>query len=94
MATKEDRPLTQREIRKAKQEKRRGEEKAVIVHNISKQTIPLQLAPPSGVDFYAGEQTISLFRGKSTKLPFSRARMEQLTNLQKAGKIRMQVVEP
>ena len=92
--TPKDRPLTQREIRKAKQAKKKGEDRSVIVHNISKQTVIVQLAPPEGVDFYAGEQSISLFRGKSTRLPYSRVRMEQLTNLQKAGKLRVKVVEP
>ena len=89
----EGKPLTQREIRSTKREKEKGGKQTVIVHNISKQTIQLQLAPPDGVDFYAGEQTIFLFRGKSTRLPFNRVRMEQLTNLQKAGRIRKQVVE-
>lgn len=87
------RPKTQREIRQEKRERRREEKKEVVVHNISKQMISLQLSAPSGVDFFAGEQTIRLGRGKSTRLPHNRVIMEQLTNLQKAGQIRIHIVE-
>jgi len=84
---KPNRPLTQREIRQAKKEKQ--QEEYVLVHNICKQMIPVQLKPPVGVDFYRGEQTVPLQRGKSAKFPKSRLRMTQIENLQKSGMVRI-----
>jgi hypothetical protein len=52
--------------------------------------IPIQLKAPVGVDFFAGEQTVSLNRGKSGRFPVSRLRATQVENLQKSGKIRVE----
>jgi hypothetical protein len=82
------RPLTQREIRKVKKE--REDETYIIIYNISKQMIPIQLKSPPGVDFYVGEQTVNLNKGKSGKFPMSRLRQTQLDNLQKSGRIRVE----
>ena len=82
------RPLTQRELRKAK--KQRENEDYIMIYNTSKQLIPIQLKPPLGVDFFQGEQTINLYRGKSGRFPMSRLRGEQLQNLQKSGRIRVE----
>ena len=82
------RPLTQREIKKAKKE--REAEEYVVIYNISKQLIPIQLKPPKGVDFFQGEQTINLHKGKSGKFPQSRLRTNQITNLRKSGRIRVE----
>jgi hypothetical protein len=87
MAGKPKRPLTQREIRQAKKAKQ--DEEYIIIHNICKQMVPIQLKAPTGVDFYQGEQTIPLNRGKSAKFPKSRLRMTQITNLQKSRMIRV-----
>jgi hypothetical protein len=82
---KRTRPLTQREIKKAQET-----EEYIIIHNICKQMIPIQLKAPVGVDFFAGEQTVSLNRGKSGRFPVSRLRATQVENLQKSGKIRVE----
>lgn len=82
------RPLTQREIRQTKRQ--RENEGFVMIYNISKQLIPIQLRPPVGVDFFQGEQTINLYKGKSGRFPKSRLRDEQLRNLQKSGRIRIE----
>jgi len=87
MAGRPKRPLTQREIRKSRKEKQ--EEEYIIIHNICKQMVPIQLKAPIGVDFYRGEQTINLNRGKSAKFPKSRLRMPQITNLQKSRMIKV-----
>lgn len=91
MAKKPQRPLTQREIRQAKKEKQ--DEEYVIIHNICKQMIPIQLKAPVGVDFYQGEQTIPLNRGKSARFPKSRLRDTQIVNLQKSGMIRVNIAK-
>jgi hypothetical protein len=82
-----ERPLTQRELRQSKKVKQ--DEEYILIHNICKQMIPIQLKPPIGVDFYQGEQTVPLNRGKSAKFPKSRLRMTQVENLQKSGMIRI-----
>ena len=87
MAKKSPRPLTQREIKKAKKEKQR--EEYITIHNICKQMIPIQLKPPVGVDFFQGEMSVPLRKGKSAKFPKSRLRTTQIENLQKSGMIRI-----
>lgn len=82
------RPMTQREIRKTK--KAKLAEEYIMIHNVCKQMVPIQLKPPVGVDFYQGEQTVSLNRGKSARFPKSRLRMTQVENLQKSGMIRVE----
>ena len=84
---KVNKPLTPREIKKTK--KAKLTEEYVMISNISKQMIPIQLRPPTGVDFYAGEQSVPLTKGKSAKFPKSRLRMAQVDNLQKSGMIRV-----
>lgn len=86
-----NRPLTQREIRQQRKEK--DSESYVMIHNTSKQSIPIQLRAPTGVDFYVGEQTIPLYPGKSGKFPKSRLIDNQLINLQKAGRIKVENVK-
>lgn len=85
------RPLTQREIKKAKKEKQ--QEEYITVHNICKQMILIQLQAPVGVDFYAGEMSVPLNKGKSAKFPKSRLRMTQIENLQKSGMIRISLAK-
>jgi hypothetical protein len=92
MAKKPQRPLTQREIRKAKRE--REAEDYIIIYNVSKQSIPIQLKPPIGVDFFQGEQTIYVHKGKSGKFPKSRLRDNQIQNLRKSGRIRTEISSP
>jgi len=87
MAKKPARPLTQREIKKAKKDKQA--EEYVIIHNVCKQMIPIQLKPPVGIDFFQGEMSVPLNRGKSAKFPKSRLRMTQIENLQKSGMVRI-----
>ena len=64
------------------------EEKFVTLYNKTKnQPVQVQLRAPSGVDFYIGEQTITLHVGKSAKLPVSRLYKDQVTNHIKAGRL-------
>jgi len=84
---KKSRPLTQREIRQLKKEK--NQEEYTMIHNVSRQAINIQLKSPVGIDFLAGEQTVPLFRGKSSQFPKNRLRQEQIVNLQKAGRIKV-----
>jgi hypothetical protein len=79
------RPITQREIQQQKLEI----SGFVNILNISKQAIHVQLKAPPNVDFFAGEQTIPLMPGKFTKFPRRRLYMDQVTNLQKSGKLRI-----
>ena len=89
MAKKPQRPLTEREIRQAKRE--RDAEEYIVIYNISKMSIPIQLQPPAGVDFFQGEQTIYLHKGKSGRFPKSRLRDNQIQNLRKSGRIRTEM---
>lgn len=78
-------PLSQKEIKKDAEDKNNVVFKTVM--NKSRQAITVQLRAPKGVDFFTGEQTISILPGKTAKLPEHRIYKEQLTNHQKAGRI-------
>lgn len=80
------RPLTQREIQQKKELNITG---YVNILNVCKQAIHVQLKAPPNVDFFAGEQTIPLMPGKFTKFPQNRLYMEQISNLQKSGRLRI-----
>ncbi len=82
------RPLTQREIKRAKRSQRTD---FVIVENRSKQALHLQLSNPD-LDFYLGESTIVLRRNKNVKLPLDSVMLHQLQNLQKRGMLTYRVV--
>ena len=56
-----------------------------LYNKSSKQPVPIQLKAPVGVDFYNGEQTVWLHRGKSAVFPVSRLIKEQIVNQQKMG---------
>ena len=60
----------------------------IRVHNCSRQMIPLQVREP-GSDFYAGEQQVRLMPGQEVTLPKEFAHMDQITNLQKKGIVRI-----
>lgn len=60
----------------------------IRVHNCSKQTIPLQVREP-GSDFFKGEQQLRLAPGQEVPLPKAYANMDQITNLQKRGLLRI-----
>ena len=82
------RPLTQRELR---QQKRRREDVnyVTIINRSKKQTIPIQLKAPIGVDFFVGEQTIPLYPRRMAKFPENRLYAEQIRNFQKQGRIQV-----
>lgn len=56
------------------------------ITNISKQMIPLAIAPPNG-DFYVHGQSVYLSPGRATQLPISYLNEDQISNLQKARRI-------
>jgi hypothetical protein len=81
-------PLTQRELRKQK----KGSETieyVTIINKSGKQTVPIQLRAPKGVDFFVGEQTVPLYPNKMAKFPKNRLYMEQIMNYEKSGRIRV-----
>lgn len=79
------RPQMQREIAAARQKKANG--KFMTIYNKSKQSIPIQLKAPAGVDFYRGEQTVWLDVGRTDKFPINRLYKDQIINQQKAGRL-------
>jgi len=84
-------PLTQRELRKNKQNSEKVEY-VTIINKSRNQTVPIQLKAPKGVDFFLGEQTVPLYPNKMAKFPKNRLYMEQIHNYEKSGRIR--VVSP
>lgn len=56
-----------------------------LFNKSSKQPVPIQLKAPAGVDFYNGEQTVWLQKGKTAVFPVSRLIKEQIINQQKMG---------
>ncbi len=85
MIKKTPKPKTQREIAAAKKLKTKGG--VIAIYNKSRQSIPIQLKAPKGVDFYRGEQTVWLGVGKSDKFPANRLYKDQIINQQKAGRL-------
>ena len=81
-------PLTQRELRKQK----RAQEKIkyVTIYNKSKkQTVPIQLRAPKGVDFFVGELTVPVYPLRSVRVPENRLYPDQIKNFQKQGRIQV-----
>jgi hypothetical protein len=78
------RPITQREITKAKNSSLAY---VTLCNKTTNQPVSIQLRAPNGVDFYIGEQTVILHCGKTGKFPVSRLIREQIVNHQKAGRI-------
>lgn len=76
------RPLSQKEKAAAKTE---NAGLVTLYNKSSKQPVPIQLKAPAGTDFYLGEQTVWLQRGKSAVFPVSRLIKEQIVNQQKMG---------
>lgn len=86
MMDKNKRPLTQREIRKLKSEKKKTE--YVTIYNKNrKRPISIQLKSPPNVDWYTGEQTTNIPPGKTERFPAHRLYPEQVINHEKAGRI-------
>ena len=83
--SKTDRPPTQREL-KARQAKKTT---FISLYNRSRHSVSIQLKAPPGVDFYIGEQTCPVLPGKVGKFPVDRLYKEQITNHQKAGRIKI-----
>jgi len=88
MNKKPRRPLTQREIKQAKKASKEIK-KVVIVNRSKKQTVPIQLKAPKGMDFFVGEQTVMLYPQRMSTFPKHRLYQEQINNYLKAGRIQM-----
>ena len=82
------RPLTQRELRAAKKN-RDNVDYVLIINKSKKQSIPIQLKTPPGVDWFVGEQAAMLYPQKMAKFPQNRLYSEQIANLQKQGRIQV-----
>ena len=88
MSKKPKRPLTQRELRQQKQ-RREDVNYVTIINRSKKQTVPIQLKAPIGVDFFVGEQTVPLYPLRMAKFPENRLYSEQIRNFQKQGRIQV-----
>lgn len=88
MSKKPKRPLTQRELRQQKQ-RREDVRYVTIINRSKKQTVPIQLKAPIGVDFFVGEQTVPLYPLRMAKFPENRLYSEQIRNFQKQGRIQV-----
>ena len=86
-------PLTQRELRKMRDEQKDGKEDYLVLQNRSRQLIVLQVVqqPKSGkkLDFYWAQQQVQLHPNKVVKIPKRIAIMDQIENLCKKGYIRI-----
>ena len=80
-------PLTQKQIKKEKIIASNTNYTTIL--NTSKQMVTIQLKAPPGVDFFVGEQTITLMPGKFAQFPVSRLYNDQVKNHQKAGRIKI-----
>lgn len=86
------RPKTQREIESTL--RKRTNDKMIVIENICKQKVNIQLAPPIGkdgkpVDALIGQQSIPLYTKQTALFPKSRLDFDQITNLQKKGMVRI-----
>ena len=88
MNTPQRRPLTQRELRQIKKS-RNNVDYVLIINKTKKQTLPIQLKTPPGVDWFVGEQSVMLYPQRMSKFPKHRLYSEQITNLQKQGRIQV-----
>lgn len=84
-----DKPLTQRELRQRKKEKEKLEAQKVFITNLGKQAVPIQLKAPHGVDWFVGEQTTVLGKGKSAHFPKHRLYRDQIENLKRQRYIKV-----
>ena len=82
------RPLTQRELRQQKR-KKQNIRYVTIINRSKKQTVPIQLRAPVGIDFFVGEQTVPLYPQRMAKFPENRLYDEQIKNFQKQGRIQV-----
>ena len=86
------RPLSSNEKKSAKKDE------TIIVYNISKQSIAIQLMPPINpktgkrISFWTAEQSIMIPHGKSARFERSRLYMDQIGNLQKSGMLRIKTI--
>lgn len=60
----------------------------IKVYNCSQQTIPLQVKTPNG-DFFRDEQQVRLLSGQDVELPKDCVMMDQITNLQAKGMVKI-----
>lgn len=89
-----DRPKSQQQLKSEKKAAQNPAEREYVwVTNISKQSVPIQLMAPKGVDFIVGEQSMALAPGESEKFPRERIYLHQVQNLQKMRKIRIRIVK-
>jgi len=88
MNTPQKRPLTQRELRRIKKT-RDSVEYVLIINKSKKQTLPIQLKSPAGVDWFVGEQAAMLYPQRMSKFPKHRLYPDQIANLQKQGRIQV-----
>ncbi len=56
----------------------------IIVYNSSKQAVPLSLRPP-GAEFFTSEQQVTLNPGKQITLIKEHVNLDQVSNLQRRG---------
>ncbi len=85
---KPNRPLTQREIRAQQEKKKKRERQFVTLYNKSKKKpVYIQLRAPEGMDFYTGEQTVTLHANEQEKFPVGRLYSHQVINHEKQGRI-------
>ena len=88
MATPSKNPLSIREIRRIKDNKRKSEVEKLRIYNITKlQTVNIQMYGKSS-KLVPYQQSIQIAPGKNVDLPVSRLMMEQITNLKRSGFIR------
>ncbi len=84
-----NRPLTQREIKQNKKDREKTQARRVTITNLGKQTVPIQLRSPEGVDWFVGEQSILLSKGKSALFPVHRLYPRQIENLKRLRYIKV-----
>jgi hypothetical protein len=88
MATPSKKPLSIKEIRKMKDEKRKSEIDKLRIYNISRlQTVNIQIYGKNS-KLVPHQQSIRIAPGRHVDLPVSRLIAEQIVNLKKTGFIR------
>lgn len=90
MADENKRPLSQAEI-KARKNSSKAKEEFIRIHNISSRIVNIQLShETTGVDFFVGQQSVSILSGKFADFPKSRLLTSQIRTLSKNRIIRVQ----
>lgn len=85
MATPSKKPLSIKEIRKMKDEKRKSEIDKLRIYNISRlQTVNIQIYGKNS-KLVPHQQSIRIAPGRHVDLPVSRLIAEQIVNLKKTG---------